>query len=331
MSSDRFLTHADLLPAMGLLCSSSASEVDKVFGRTDASQVFQDVIKKYNSPLNTVLHPDQMPDKLKDIVTAILADVSEVMVVLKSGQNVRKMGQRPAEAISAMSLPARIEAAHSFGHVILASKQRIAAIKKATSLSTEVQDVMQRYGLWSPLSVVQFGLEVRDGQIRATPEAFNVAKIEAAKRCLEQKFPHARENTTPGAGGSSQTGPSGGSGTDQDASSLIRAQAAEITALRERVGTLLKARIELLEASDDSDDGEEGEEQQHGRGTGQKARSGSTSQNQGGRETYQTKAEKYVGLFRLIQLSNPVTTRKGDIKGLGYSGDMYMPSPPYSG
>lgn len=119
---------------MGILCSASSSEVDRVFEMADAAQEFQNVIKKYNSPLNTVLHPDQMPEKLKDIVTAIPADVSEVMVVLKSGQTIRKMGQRPAEAISAMSWPARIEAAYSYGHVILASKQRVAAIKKAASL-----------------------------------------------------------------------------------------------------------------------------------------------------------------------------------------------------
>ena len=163
MATNRFLTPSDLLPAMGLLCSAASSEIDKIIESPNVAPEFQSVVKKYNSPVNTILHTDQMPSELKTIVTAVLADVSEVMVVLKSGQNKRKMGQRPADIMAAMSLPAWIEAAFDHGHAIIASKQRMAAVKKAASWSAEVQGVLTRNGL--PMCVVTFGLEVRKNHI----------------------------------------------------------------------------------------------------------------------------------------------------------------------
>ena len=263
MATNRFLTPSDLLPAMGLLCSAASSEIDKIIESPDVAPEFQSVVKKYNSPVNTILHPDQMPSELKTIVTAVLADVSEVMVVLKSGQNIRKMGQRPADIIAAMSLPAWIEAAFDHGHAIIASKQRIAAVKKAASWSAEVQGVLTRNGL--PMCVVTFGLEVRKNHIRATAEAYSLTKIESAKPWLEAKFPHTHENAAPGGGPGTQEAPSRSGEAQQDVENLLRAQAAEIGGLRTRIGTLeglvhnLKARIELLEASDGSDDDEHSE------------------------------------------------------------------------
>lgn len=168
--------------------------------------------------------------------------------------------------------------------------------------------------------------------IRATAEAYSLTKIESAKPWLEAKFPRTHENAAPGGGPGTQEAPSRSGEAQQDVENLLRAQAPEIGGLRTRIGTLeglvhnLKARIELLEASDGSDDDEHSERYSRHGATG-----GNMPRGSGNHEACQSDAEKYAGLYRLIQLSHTISSKRGEVEGLGFAGDLLLPSPPYCG